>query len=93
MAGYKYHWKCPKCGTKLVLKMRTTITKRKCPHCGFLVTPEEIDRQQLPSTIGCLAILVFIVIAFIMFSFSTQKQNQNENTNSNTGITNSPSKP
>jgi hypothetical protein len=25
--------------------MRVTQTKRKCPHCGVLVTPQEIDRQ------------------------------------------------
>jgi predicted RNA-binding Zn-ribbon protein involved in translation (DUF1610 family) len=45
MAGYKYFWKCPSCGTELQLKMRVTQTKRKCPHCGELVTPQEIDRQ------------------------------------------------
>ncbi len=45
MAGYKFGWKCPNCGTELQLKMRETQTKRKCPHCGKTVTPVEIDRQ------------------------------------------------
>jgi hypothetical protein len=25
--------------------MRVTLTKRRCPHCGYPITPEEIDRQ------------------------------------------------
>ena len=62
MAGYKYDWKCPSCGTSLQLKMRVTQTKRKCPHCGHPVTPEEIDRQGAWKGIGCLAILVFMAI-------------------------------
>ncbi len=62
MAGFKYDWKCPSCGTALQLKMRVTQTKRKCPHCGHPITPEEIDRQGAWKGIGCLAILVFQAI-------------------------------
>jgi hypothetical protein len=62
MAGFKYDWKCPSCGTALQLKMRVTQTKRKCPHCGHPITPEEIDRQGAWKGIGCLAILVFLAI-------------------------------
>ena len=54
MAGYKYNWKCPNCGTDLQLKMRATQTKRKCPHCGTPVTPEEIDNQANLNAIGGL---------------------------------------
>jgi hypothetical protein len=43
---YKYHWACPKCATRLELKMRVTQTKRKCPHCGHPITPEDIDLQE-----------------------------------------------
>jgi predicted RNA-binding Zn-ribbon protein involved in translation (DUF1610 family) len=47
MAKYKYEWRCPTCGTQLELKMRITQTKRRCPQCATLVTPEEIDRQEM----------------------------------------------
>ncbi len=57
MSGYKYDWTCPNCGTYLQLKMRVTQTKRKCPHCGFRVTPEEIDRQAWYRGVGCLIII------------------------------------
>lgn len=46
MAKYKYEYQCPSCGTQLELKMRVTQTKRKCPHCGTPITPEEIDSQK-----------------------------------------------
>jgi hypothetical protein len=45
MGGYKCEYQCPSCGTALELRMRVTQTKRKCPHCGTPITPEEIDRQ------------------------------------------------
>lgn len=60
MSGYKYFWTCPNCSTSLQLKMRVTQTTRKCPHCGFVVTPEEIDRQNLYSVIGVVILIVFI---------------------------------
>lgn len=50
--------------------MRVTQTKRKCPHCGFLVTPEEIDRQNSALGFGgwgCLIILVVAIINAIIF--------------------------
>ena len=46
MGGQRYDYRCPNCGTQLELRMRVTQTKRKCPHCGSPITPEEIDRQQ-----------------------------------------------
>lgn len=57
MAGYKYDWTCPNCGTYLQLKMRVTQTRRKCPQCGFVVTPEEIDRQKWYGAIASLIIV------------------------------------
>lgn len=32
--------------------MRVTQTKRKCPHCAYLVTPEDIDKQAKWNSIG-----------------------------------------
>jgi uncharacterized Zn finger protein len=63
MAGYKYFWRCPNCGTSLELKMRVTQTKRKCPECGTLVTPEEIDRQReaMQTTMTIVLIALFFV--------------------------------
>jgi putative FmdB family regulatory protein len=43
---YKYEYKCPDCGTEIELKMRTTQTKRRCPHCGKEVLTSEIDKQE-----------------------------------------------
>ena len=60
MAGYKYFWTCPNCRTTLQLKMRVTQTTRKCPQCGFVVTPEEIDRQKWYGAIASLIIVGFI---------------------------------
>ena len=79
MAGYKYDWKCPSCGTRLQLKMRVTQTKRKCPHCGHPVTPEEIDRQGAWKGIGCLAILIFMAI---MCGYTTCQMNRELDTTS-----------
>lgn len=45
----RYFWSCPQCGTRLELRKRVTITKRRCPHCNALVTPQEIDRQSAES--------------------------------------------
>jgi hypothetical protein len=70
MAGYKYFWTCPACGTELQLKMRVTQTKRKCPHCGFQVTPEEIDRQNRVSPIPMA--IIGIGLLFMCALFSTQ---------------------
>ncbi|MBX3268328.1 MAG: hypothetical protein KF831_16635 [Acidobacteria bacterium] len=69
MAGYKYFWTCPNCGTSLELKMRVTQTRRKCPHCGFLVTPEEIDNQAWWQRLGCLLLLFLLcgLPAFLIF--------------------------
>jgi preprotein translocase subunit Sss1 len=45
--------------------MRVTMTQRKCPHCGFPVTPEEIDRQN--SGLGChgWGCLIILIIALV----------------------------
>lgn len=51
MAGYRYEYRCPNCGTQLQLRMRVTQTRRRCPECGHPVTPQEIDRQRVE---GCL---------------------------------------
>ena len=61
MAKYKYEYLCPVCFTQLELKMRVTQTKRKCPQCGTLITPEEIDRQRMRKMMGCLGCLGLIV--------------------------------
>lgn len=66
MAGYKYDWKCPNCGTQLQLKMRVTQTKRKCPHCGNPVTAEDIDFQAKWNKIGGL-IGSFAIVGAILF--------------------------
>lgn len=75
MSGYKYFWTCPNCGTSLQLKMRVTQTKRKCPHCGILVTPQEIDRQQQElnrqKRNSALLILGLIWILFILCAIPT----------------------
>lgn len=60
MGGYKYFWTCPNCGTSLQLKMRVTQTTRKCPQCGFVVTPEEIDRQKWYGAVASLIIVGLI---------------------------------
>ena len=66
MAGYKYEWQCPNCGTQLQLKMRVTQTKRKCPHCATPVTPQEIDRQtaekQRSIELGGTLIMLFLLL-------------------------------
>ena len=41
----KYYWRCPSCGTRLELRQRVTLTKRKCPHCATPITPEAIDYE------------------------------------------------
>jgi transcription initiation factor TFIIIB Brf1 subunit/transcription initiation factor TFIIB len=46
MAWFKYSYKCPHCGTYLELRMRVTLTARRCPQCGAPITPKEIDRQE-----------------------------------------------
>lgn len=77
MAGYKYDWKCPSCGTTLQLKMRVTQTKRKCPQCGHPVTPEEIDRQAALWTSlwggGCL---IIVVIAAALCGYTRCQMNR-----------------
>jgi phage terminase large subunit GpA-like protein len=45
MTGFKYSYECPHCGTYLELKMRVTLTTRRCPQCGATITAQEIDRQ------------------------------------------------
>jgi len=67
VAKYKYEYRCPECGTQLELKMRVTQTRRKCPHCGKPITPQEIDRQaaekqwqQIMGYLGCLGLLVVL---------------------------------
>jgi uncharacterized paraquat-inducible protein A len=40
-----YFWQCPKCGTRLELRKRVTVTKRRCPHCNTLVTVQGIDHH------------------------------------------------
>jgi phage terminase large subunit GpA-like protein len=75
MAGYKYEWQCPNCGTQLQLKMRVTQTKRKCPHCATLVTPQEIDRQTAEKTrsvqMGGLLVMIFILFVLVACGLST----------------------
>jgi predicted RNA-binding Zn-ribbon protein involved in translation (DUF1610 family) len=75
MAGYKYFWQCPSCSTSLELKMRVTQTKRKCPHCGHAITPEEIDRQEAERNkpMGCITGLIIIVIATYLIVRSMSK--------------------
>lgn len=46
--------------------MRVTQTTRKCPQCGFVVTPEEIDRQKLYG-----AIFSLIIVGLIWFLCAT----------------------
>ena len=57
-SGYRYHYRCPQCGTVLHLRMRVTVRQRRCPHCGVAVTCDEIDRQtideSLPPLLGTL---------------------------------------
>jgi putative FmdB family regulatory protein len=63
MAKYKYEYRCPKCGTQLEFKMRVTQTKRKCPHCGEPITPEEIDRQAAKQfVLKCIGLVVTAVL-------------------------------
>src|SRR5438270_13910527 len=45
VGGYKYYYQCPTCGTPFELKMRVTLTKRRCSYCGTPIVPQEIDRQ------------------------------------------------
>lgn len=77
MAKYKYEYRCPRCGTQLVLKMRTTLTKRRCPHCGLPITPDEIDRQarvrwywqlikRMFQQSGCLAIVAVTTLCSLL---------------------------
>ena len=44
MATYRYT--CPNCGEEYELRKRVVLIKRRCPHCGKLITPREIDRQE-----------------------------------------------
>lgn len=41
-----YFYECSVCGTQLNLRTRMTMRLRRCPQCGHLITPEEIDRQK-----------------------------------------------
>jgi hypothetical protein len=71
MAGYKYHYRCPNCGTQLQLKMRVTQTKRRCPHCATPITPQEIDRQKVAGQVGCaIIILIPALLCFISNSLN-----------------------
>jgi hypothetical protein len=42
-----YIYKCLDCGTELTFNKRVTVTKRRCPHCGRPITPEDIDASGL----------------------------------------------
>ena len=46
MAGYKYDYTCPGCGNHLQFRTRVTMRRRRCPECGYPITPGEIDRQR-----------------------------------------------
>jgi uncharacterized protein (DUF983 family) len=58
MGKYQYFWTCPKCRTKLELKMRVTQGSRRCPECGTAITTREIDKQRFLSVLAT-ALLVF----------------------------------
>jgi predicted RNA-binding Zn-ribbon protein involved in translation (DUF1610 family) len=72
MAGYKYLWKCPSCGTELQLRMRVTQTKRKCPHCGVLVTPQEIDRQTLERQRSFETTFIWVCLGLMLLMYLCQ---------------------
>jgi hypothetical protein len=71
--GYRYAWTCPKCHTRLDLHKRVTQTKRRCPHCGTPITPEEIDRQAKANAIGCvIGCLIggpIIIFMFVLLNY------------------------
>lgn len=70
MAGYKYEYRCPQCGTQLVFKMRVTLTKRRCPQCGMLITPEEIDYQKLGRQVQSWAVFLSLIAAVLIGIYS-----------------------
>jgi hypothetical protein len=41
-----YTFTCPNCARTYQLRQRVTITQRRCRHCGYEITPEEIDSQE-----------------------------------------------
>lgn len=71
-----YHWRCPKCGTRLQLRKRVTITKRYCPHCNFEVKTADIDEQTkgarqaaIALLVGAAAIVIFGTLLIRLVSF------------------------
>jgi hypothetical protein len=56
--------------------MRVTQTKRKCPHCGTLVTPQDIDRytaekkRQVAEVGGIVVWAILFIMLFLWFAFT-----------------------
>lgn len=84
MAGYRYDYTCPSCGSYFQLRMRTALTKRRCSYCGWAITRAEIDRQaearaklcarqeRIPCC-GCtFVLLVLAPIAFVGFGIRSR---------------------
>lgn len=60
-----YNYKCPRCGTKQVLRQRVTQRRRNCPHCGREIRPVDIDAQGTQELIangsGCFVLVLLVV--------------------------------
>ena len=82
MANPSYHYCCPECGTELELRQRVTLTKRRCPNCGRLITPDEIDGQAqqqrieldkksepgcVETTFGCGCLIVLLCVGLVLW--------------------------
>jgi uncharacterized protein (DUF983 family) len=63
----KYPYRCPECGTEVILRQRVTQTKRKCSYCGIPITTAAIDRQaQEKVKQQAITFLIIIGIAVII---------------------------
>ena len=63
-----FRYKCPKCGSRYELRMRVTLTRRRCAYCGMEITPKEIDYQRLGERIIRFLLIVLVIVFFSLCS-------------------------
>jgi DNA-directed RNA polymerase subunit RPC12/RpoP len=69
----KYPYRCPKCGRQYELRVRETVTRRRCPHCAVEITSQEIDLQQAErqatDQLKTLARIAYLIVLFFVVPF------------------------
>ncbi len=64
----RYTWTCPDCKTRLHLRQRVTVRKRRCPECGRTVEPKEIEEDYTQLiVIAVVVVIALIILASLQF--------------------------